>query len=309
MSEYSGLIEPLIEFIQTNYPNRTTEYDKCRRDLDMIIQAMLDDVQESGQRHTKYIASKFWSRGESMLTSTDAELATYDELLELLKNPIYGGGDRFEELISLLKDWVSTGPKYPYYEWQGMLNNRIMTFNWQTEIPPEKHIKEIIHELHEYVPSKQRRVRYNIDIIPNYADDERKYMIYAGTKADPDKIDSRYNPQVLAPWLLVFSTRQEALDGVSQQFFEQEAWLEIGLASEFVNLAALNRGIDVGFCQCIRNRDEIEQELGMVPVLYLGLGYKDPSLTYYCPVYERDEVIPGRDHDTKPDTQTYVRWH
>lgn len=310
MTDYDEtLINPLIEFIQREYSDRTTEYDKCRRDLNKIVDSMFQDIQENTNRHTKYIASKFWSRGEPMLSSTEAELATYDELYKLLNHPTFGGGNKFKPLIDIVKDWVQNGPKFEYYEWQGMLNNRVMTFNWRNQIPPQKHIEEIIHELHEYVPSKQRRVRYKIDIVPNFENEERKLMIYSGTKAKPDKDNSRYNPQVLAPWLLIMSNRYEAIDGVDRNYFEQEAALEIGLVTEFINLAALNRGIDVGFCACIQNRDEVKQRLGVYPVLYLGLGYKDSSSEYFCPIKQSIEHVPIRNYYTKPELNEYTRWH
>jgi nitroreductase len=135
-------------------------------------------------------------------------------------------------------------------------------------------------------------------------------MIYAGTKADPSRSDSRYNPQVLAPWLLAFSIRYEGnTENYDLEFYEKETWLDIGIAMQHATLAAGSFGLDVGFCLCIQNRDEIREQMGMHPVMYLCLGYKDPAEEYYCPVYNRMAVIPGRNHDTKPSLENYTRWH
>jgi len=310
------IIDKLVNWIKTEHPSRTTEYNKCSRDLGMIVDAIVHDLENAANTETQYIANKFWSRGEPMLKDHTVELQVYDMFLTEVEN-LFSPAATFDpdmekvaDFISTLKSTVLNGPVYTERSWDKVINNRIMTFNWTDDVPLESDIQKIIQEMHEFVPSKQRRVRYSIDVVANSQDDERKHLIYAGTKADPSNPYSRHNPQVLAPWLISFSIRYEAnTEGYDTEYFEKEAWLDIGLASQFISLSALTKGLDVGFCQCIQNREEIQQQLGFKPVQYLGIGHRDPSSRYYCPVYNKFVDIPARSADTKPLLDTYTRWH
>lgn len=307
------IITNLVNWIKENYPNRTSEYDKCNRDLGMIIDAIAYDLENNTSSETSYIANKFWSRGKPMLNDHTVELHVYDMLLveisQLFSPALWSEdySDQISAFIDNLKTTIVNGPVYQKNSWDGIVNNRIMTFNWTTDIPQESDIEKIMLELHEFVPSKQRRVRYNINIIRNYENEQRKNMIYAGTEAEPGNPKSRYNPQVLAPWLIAFSQRPEGNEGVAEKYYQLETWLDIGLASNFVSLSALTKNFDVGFCQCIQNRKEIQEQLGFTPILYLGLGYRDPSTTYFCPVKNKIVNIPN-DPLTKPQLSKYTRW-
>jgi len=310
----SRIIEDLVNWIKIEHPSRTSQYDKCHRDLEMIFDAILHDIENDTNTETQYIANKFWSRGEPMLTDHTIELEVYDRLLVALQeldSPALSWeyGKKIQELITNLKNTVANGPSYDINSWDQVCNDRIATFNWTTEVPDKNVIKKIIHSIHEITPSKQRRVRYTIDIIPNYKDEQRKHMIYAGTKAVPENPRGRYNPQVLAPWLLAFSIRYEAnTENYEREFYEKEAWLDIGIAIQHATLAAGSFGLDVGFCLCIQNRDEMQEHMGIHPVMYLCLGYRDPATEYFCPVYNEMWQIPGRNYDTKPLLENYTRW-
>lgn len=208
----------------------------------------------------------------------------------------------------LINHTVSNEIEYKNNTWDDICNNRIATFNWTDQIPDANVIKKVINSIHEFTPSKQRRVRYNIDVIPNYQNNELKNIIYAGTKAEPKLHNSRYNPQVLAPWLLSFSIRPEGnIENRNISYYEQEAWLDIGIATQHASLTSIALGLDVGFCLCIQNQDEMELLLdGRTPVMYLCLGYRNNSLTYYCPVKKTKMVIPAKDCDTKPSIDEYT---
>jgi|TARA_B110000902_G_scaffold174028_1_gene197613 hypothetical protein len=193
-------------------------------------------------------------------------------------------------------------------DFNSVLQNRINTYNWTDQIPAQVLIDNIIQGIHDFVPSKQRKVRYNIRVIPAHKMPELRQKIYQGTEADPARPNSRYNPQVLAPYVIAFDVRPEGIDKVSDNYYRYEAGVEIGLAAMYVSLAAPNLGLDVGFCACIQNKKDMEAEIGIVPQLYLGIGYKLDSGTYYCPVYNKMLPIPDSNHDTKPNIEEYVKY-
>jgi|SaaInl59LU_5_DNA_1037362.scaffolds.fasta_scaffold49127_1 hypothetical protein len=186
-------------------------------------------------------------------------------------------------------------------------DNRINTYNWTEQIPTLEDINKIIDGIHDHVPSKQRKVRFKIAVIPGHSVPELQLAMYRGTCADMDDIRPRYNPQVLAPWVLAFAPRWTDRT-VSDNYFNYEIGTEIGLAAMYSSLAAANMGMAAGFCACIQNRDEMAPLIGFKPKLYLGIGYRDPALEYYCPVYNSMEYIPDSDFDTKPCKDQYITY-
>jgi hypothetical protein len=84
--------------------------------------------------------------------------------------------------------------------------------------------------------------------------------------------------------------------------------MDIGIAASFVSLSATNKNIDVGFCACIQNSEELITTLGVEPVLFLGLGYRSNELQHYCPVYRKKVNVPSSDHDTKIPMNDYIKY-
>jgi hypothetical protein len=193
-------------------------------------------------------------------------------------------------------------------EFNEVLNFRTNTYKWDDKIPALELIDQIVNGVHCHVPSKQRRVRYDMRIIPAHSMSELQHKMYAGCKADADHPKSRYNPQVLAPFVIAFAPRPAGNDGVAAGYYEHESDVEIGMAAMYVALAAVDVGLAVGFCACIRNRKEMVNDLGIAPHLYLGVGYPAAGNQYYCPVYQTLVDIPDSDSQTKPPMNEYVKY-
>lgn len=306
------IIKDLVEWIKTEYPNRTSQYEKCSRDLSYIITAIVNDIEFNSGIQTQNIANKFWTRGESNLTSLNVELEVYEKLKNYLMEYILDRDKqhRLHDLFFILSTTIKTGPQYIDKSWEQMCNNRIMSFNWTDQVPHIDLINNILRDVHDFCPSKQRRVRYNIDVIPIYNNQDLKIQIYRGTKTDVSKPNSRYNPQVLAPWVLMFSVNKDKnIENRNEQYFEKEAWLDIGLALQQIMLSSVSKGLAVGLCGCINNYDEIESRLGRRPVIYAGIGYHNPSRTYFCPIRKKNTLVPLRHYDTKPLIDSYIYYH
>lgn len=52
-------------------------------------------------------------------------------------------------------------------EWQQILESRSTTYVWDDVVPPRQIIDQIIQEVHDHCPSKQRKAPYYIDVIDN----------------------------------------------------------------------------------------------------------------------------------------------
>jgi len=136
------------------------------------------------------------------------------------------------------------------------------------------------------------------------------------------KIDDIRNPQVLAPWLLLFSYRhltdQEIGINVELKSSNKSREIsqnEIGMASMFAVLSAESKGLDTAFCACIRNKAELAALLGHnnldIPIVAVGIGHRDtsPGKNYFNRLIYEIKGIPDSDYDTRPAITKYVRYH
>ena len=96
------------QWVKDHYPYRTTEFEKCFRDISYIIQALESCLKENNTQHIDFIVRLFFKGTEIQLKSTDVELLAYDFL--------------FEELKKLLSDEDSKSLDYCYF-----LINRLKT--------------------------------------------------------------------------------------------------------------------------------------------------------------------------------------
>ena len=216
-------------------------------------------------------------------------------------------------------DIIKTQTNY----WDTIIKTRTQTFIFNDILPDRRIIDKILWEMHEHCPSKQRKAPYRIDVL-DWSNQQLRRDIYAGTYT-PDESPDRFNSQTLAPYLLVFSKRNLSVEeiGLNDELndwihFHNVAWNEIGMASTFIALSALSKGIDSGFCACIRNAKEICKEFPNMeqkdgPLLYMGLGYRSNAKTYMCPIKGTEEEIFDKDwlhkgvvHDRKPPFQKYI---
>ena len=301
-----SIIEQSVEWIKKSYPNRTTEFEKCYRDIGYVYDAWIYDLENTNTARTQNITSRFWNRGKSQLRTTGVEVKTY-KIINTLINEICPSVE-VDSLISITINNILNKPIYELGSFEYLANNRINTYNWTDQIPEQHLIDDIVRGIHTYVPSKQRRVRYDLRIIPTHTLPELQQKMYRGTEADPGNPKSRYNPQVLAPYVLAFGIRGTPQDGVDKNYYFYEAGVEIGLAAMYVSLAAPAVGLAVGFCACIQNMHDMVEDIGITPLLYLGIGYKSEALTYHCPVYNAEARIPDSNDYKKPPIEEYIKY-
>ena len=183
-------------------------------------------------------------------------------------------------------------------DWIDILQKKKQTFLWSDKIPEREIIDTILDEVHTHCPSKQNNVPYNIEVL-DWADKERRHKIFEDTWCDEDDITDRRNPQVLAPYLFVFTARGINLSPDENSY----AQLEIGLVAMFIALSATNYGLNYGFCAC--NNNEI--------VLTLGVGYPNPDYVspakghFFNPLLQKRVWLTSSD-EPKPDKSQYIQF-
>lgn len=309
----SKIIDYTIDYIKRtdSWRLKKDKHVKCRRDLAYIIDAFIDDLQNNTTTSITYISNKFYHNDKLQLVSPRVELATYPKMVEFISTLGVSNSsmEKITALQTILSSIIQDGPiNKTYDDYTNLLENRKQTFWWKEEIPDQKNIDQILLNLHEHMPSKQYRCRLWIKVVKNFENEERKLKIFEGTLANPDKPDSRHNPQVLAPYVLALGVREEGnTEPMSKSFYHNEAALEIGIAAAYIIMSAKAMGIDSGLCACIQERSEVNEIFGAEPRMYIGLGIRDNVQTYLDPVHKREMEIPG-ENNSKPRFDEYISY-
>lgn len=187
-------------------------------------------------------------------------------------------------------------------EWSQVIKNRSQIFVFDKKVPNKKIIQEILDEVHMHVPVKQNNFYYSIEVFDNSNVELRK-NIYKTTWAG-----KRYNPQALAPWLLVFKENHTLVAENKNYHRERvDAYMQIGMSAMFISLSAAAKGLGAGFCQCLYDQDTLKNLIGDEVVLLLGLGYKSQEDNYFCPVEKIKKPVPSK-NIPKIDKEKYMQW-
>jgi hypothetical protein len=206
--------------------------------------------------------------------------------------------------------------------WKQLIEQRKQTHAWDMDRAVSKEdITELLAELHRRAPVKQNRCHYNISVVDMSDTDFRnKYYEFA---VDRDNPDPQFNPQVLAPYMLVFSWRDPgsfAADFSAPSSFQK--WLshlEIGIASFFITHAAAARELDAGYCKCYDTESqfapEIVEKLGLDSIhdiyLTVGIGYGTDARETLNPHTNKMVPAPFDEKwktEPKPDMSDYIKF-
>ena len=207
-------------------------------------------------------------------------------------------------------------------EWQDIIRTRKTTFTFADKLVDKTIVDEILQELHDFMPSKQNKMPFEISVLDWSNADLRHWIFQDCHRDDLATVEEDTgNPQILAPWLFAFSVRslsdEEILDNSeckSDAYMSKQGNIEIGIASSFIVYNAQSRGLATGYCGCIRTPDEMGQRLGhqnRINVL-LGLGYPETKDQYFDPRINANRPIP-HDHafhkTRQPKVNEYIKWH
>ena len=307
IQQRSSIIESCVKYQKRKYSSRTRDYDKCRRDLNYILEAMLFDVENDTTHNTIYIGNKFWIRNQRQISAYEVELDIYNKVCSIIED----NGKFSDELVKRVKDLVAIlsyiikhGPMEEPNSWHHNASLRINTYNWLLKVPKVEEIKGILEDLHNYSPSKQKMVRYHIDVYRN-DNEENKKKIYRAHAASKHKTKARHNPQVLAPWLLFFRPRDSAT--LQKKYRAVDFYMDLGIATSNIIYSAASRGLDTGISKCINYNKLIVDVIGYVPELVIGIGYRNNDRRYMCLHYNKIMEIP--DYDVpKPEMDEYIRY-
>lgn len=257
------LINSCILHIKSKFPQRANSHNKCKRDLEYILEAIFKDIENKSNIFITRIANRFWYDGKRQIVSYEAEISTYRFLLENLK--IILDKEQFlhaKNSIDTLCDIIENGPKLSGLGTilvQDALKAEHCQRNWDHDYKiPEEDIDALI-KVATTMPSKQNRNYYNLVVSTDKKFNKKIYDLAADPKnSDTPLRNSQVNANILFIYIWNFG-----FENNNRQFkdnHKHNTAIAVGISSGALALAAAQMDYRVGFCQCFL-MDEIIQEL------------------------------------------------
>lgn len=300
------IIAECKKFLNTNFRKRYQKYKnslKCERDLKLILEAIINDINEKTTHYSTEIADSFWKDHKLLLTDTSAEVATYDFMLELFKKFLNDSElDHASNSINNIKNILKNGsPLTP-------LDNLVVASknanhcqrNWDhTKQIPEKDINTLSHVARN-MPSKQNRKYYEFVISTNKDFNNWLYKEGSVDRSHPESFNNSYlrNSQVSAPLVFIFFEYFTSYEEYTKMYkFDEHhynAMTAIGISAGAVALAANHLGYRTGFCRCLDGQNISKQLFNITnkeqpgaPRLALGIGHPNKN-------YQWNEIVDGK---------------
>lgn len=273
-----NLSNKVANYVKENFPFRTTEYDKCTRDISYIIQALADCIEQDHTNPIDDIAGKFFHNGKLLLKSTGVEFEAYNYLLTEIKNIVDAETyQQCEKLIYRFKSNMTNGIVYnndnipqtatmserfkkALYGWDDerevMLNMQRCQRNWNYERELPYEVVDYFMWIAKNAPSKQHEAYYDVYYSTDRETIEYLYQFTWGSTESRDPPAMWRNSQANANMYMIFVCKVPPTmyncnnDGSSQDHFGESRWenaiVSVGMAMSLVMRAANKMGLRTG---------------------------------------------------------------
>jgi len=223
--------ETISNYVRMNHPDRTTDYEKCKRDIIFVFIAYMDDLHFETTNNIEYISARYWHKGKRQLKDYKAEIDAHKYLVDyLIAN--YITEERIEnhllKLYSIFEKTIVEGPKYNFYS---NMHSYKYVFDYDQE-PIDPHIiTQSLYESWITTPSKQNMMPYKVHVLGPKDKEIKKKIYFKAMRneyeinkqdynitdpSDEDEFERKFlevksNPQYRnlksAPYVLIFTQR------------------------------------------------------------------------------------------------------
>lgn len=290
--------------IRENYPNRTTEYKKCVRDVQYIVQALSTCIQSNDTLAIDHLVKVFYLGDTLQLKTIHVELEMYDilkvRILEMFDNTNISEQSKTIVVngLELLKQGLKDGPGEINSDWDNRRNFKVFDSSVVIPTAVQERIETILH----HAPMQTSgRARFSImKLLPS--DLHIKEFLATHFFCNPS-IDRHELAVVTAP--IVYLTLAHTEDG--EEHFPDDpdlgSWdtknFHIGMHGGAVLNYILTQGFDFSFIGCTADPgEEITQQWS--DIIWERFGYKTNQsyswpLVSLCigkgsPIFDKDAV-------------------
>jgi hypothetical protein len=310
LNEKSQIINLCIIFLKTNFRNRVSFDDnlyKCERDLLMILEAIINDLEEKTLHYTTEIADAFWKDGKLLLKNTEAEFATYDYMSTIIsKNLDDDSKNHVLKSVENIKKVLSNGSELDPTEnlVVAAKNTNYCQRNWDYNKPiPERDINSLFY-IARNMPSKQNRKYYEVFVSTNKEFNDWLYLEGSVDYNDTEsyKLSYQRNSQTSAPLVFIFFEYFISYEKyIAQTKFDdhhETAMTCIGISAGATALAANHMGYRTGFCQCLAGQRISKKIIDLTgieqfgaPRLALGIGHSNKDHDWNVIVDDKNNAL------------------
>lgn len=227
----SFIITEVINWMKVHYPLRTTDTNKCYRDMSLIIDAFIADITNSSNGNTIALGNCFWKEHPKALLISDPETekSIHTKMVDIIRNYIFSNilyqptqnevkqvvlegcvtqsiKDFVLELNNRLASIIDTGPVWAVdrsFNFMSTIMSRRSFRSFRDTPLPDKHVRMIL-EAACFAPSKNRLYPYQITAITQ-SDQGRDLKQNLLKQAFFDAGSKVYHGMCLAPLLLIYS--------------------------------------------------------------------------------------------------------
>jgi nitroreductase len=273
----SEISSKVSQWVKNNFPYRTTEFEKCLRDISYILQALESCLKENNTQHIDFIANLFFKGGVIQLKSIDVELLAYDFLLRELENILVnvedGALDYCRFLVNKLKNKLQHGVNSNSQNIDEETRKKNIAYNWDKEMQIVRQMQQcqrnwdytksiskmvIDHLLWhaENSPSKQHEAYYDVYWSADRAVIEELSKYTWGSTHSRNPPSTWRNTQANANLYILFVAKEPETelnchaDGTTKSNKDSARWenayVSIGIAMGLVMRAAHSLGLSTG---------------------------------------------------------------
>jgi nitroreductase len=309
------IIEDVIAYQKTTFPDRTTNYKKCERDLLYILDAFFTDTENKNSVETMRVAGMFWENDIRQVSTPAVEIAVHNYMLEAIFKHYSNHASSLSvaeqahltELNTFLSSVIQNGPDYKTKMLATVQRSQRCQRNWDLTKEIDLETVNWLMEIGYTAPTKHNLDTFEIVAV---TDREKIHQFSNAAKTHKDhnsnqklspqirKGDKVQNPQTDANVLFLFFLKPESRNTDERAFREKSLsppinyWtecvnLEIGLAASAIAIAANQIGLRSGFCRCY---DKSKMPMHLLSdynldvdsfVIFLGVGHPIVELSYY----------------------------
>lgn len=297
------LIKSCIAFQKENYPERTSDYDKCKRDLSYIIDAVTKDIKHNSTIFVSRVGNYFWYNGKRQISFYNVELAVYKFLLSQIKEQVSDEDYiRAKNSIDTLCSIIEQGPVALEDTGSTIIEAaRVAEHcqrNWDKTFTLPDNDLDVLVKVATTMPAKQNRNYFNLVVS---TDLELNSRIFDHSIDIENRDTIKRNAQVDANVIFIY-LRNKNFDNYHR--FKDNHVLNmktaIGISSGAVALAATQLNYRTGFCQCLLGK-KILEELAAKGItddyhpgdveLILGVGKENSSHHWGTVLDDNNKII------------------
>ena len=335
------IADDAVAWMLDKYPSRTKTPEKCKRDINYVLDAYVTDINNDTSVQTINIANNFWHNGIRQIKKYKTELKVHRYIVDKIKeNVSEESGSKVESLLEIFCSILVNGPvegqstvekiigKYQYtrvYDTSAKINHSV--------------IEKCLQAAWKNTPSKNNFMNYRVIAIgpdrQDLKDAAFKLCIKNECNWDSDLdfdafVKERYTDQGIEPqfaniktcsYLIIFTQRiadtlnpwqqysvdrgrrYEQLDAKQPMRGFKGAALEAGMFAANFAAMCFENDLDISHTLCTPGE----------PSAWKEFGIKDPTVLLLMTVgkgklYRRDNLEEIEKEDFKPDFEKVVQF-